>query len=327
MLKFVVSRWLSSSLSRVQLSRTSRLRRQEQSTARVYSTQPLETRVLPAVFTVNTTLDTVDATPGDGFAIDANGNTSLRAAVMEANALAGDDTITLPAGTYTLTISPTSEAMTAAEGDLDIGPSSNITLNGAGRDTTIINGSGLDRVFDLNSTAAIFLTNTTLTNGRATTGGAIRSAGFVSARDSAFTQSLATSLGGAIHTAGGFLQVFNSNFMQNRAEVPTAGISSGGAVAAFSTNVLIQGGEIRNNSATLDGGGVLFVNSSSTLQNVIVSGNSAKNGGGAMIAGGSSSLIGDNFDGNTATSTGGGVGINGSIVDMSRVLFQSQQLI
>ena len=32
-----------------------------------------------------------------------DGNTSLQAAVMEANSLAGDDTINLPAGTYTRT--------------------------------------------------------------------------------------------------------------------------------------------------------------------------------------------------------------------------------
>jgi CSLREA domain-containing protein len=40
-----------------------------------------------ATFTVNTTTDTVDANPGDGTAIDADGHCSLRAAVMEANAL------------------------------------------------------------------------------------------------------------------------------------------------------------------------------------------------------------------------------------------------
>src|SRR5215210_21419 len=63
----------------------------------------LEDRTAPAVFNVNTTADTVDATPGNGVAADAAGNTSLRAAIMEANALAGADTINVPAGTYRLT--------------------------------------------------------------------------------------------------------------------------------------------------------------------------------------------------------------------------------
>ena len=60
--------------------------------------------VLAATFAVNSTADAVDATPGDGFCDDGTGNCTLRAAIMEANALAGDDTINLPAGTYTLTV-------------------------------------------------------------------------------------------------------------------------------------------------------------------------------------------------------------------------------
>ena len=53
----------------------------------------LEQRYLLATFDVNTTVDSVDASPGDGFALDAEGRTSLRAAVMEANAWSGADVI------------------------------------------------------------------------------------------------------------------------------------------------------------------------------------------------------------------------------------------
>ena len=45
----------------------------------------LEDRSLPATFVVNSVLDTVDANPGDMVAADASGNTTLRAAIMEAN--------------------------------------------------------------------------------------------------------------------------------------------------------------------------------------------------------------------------------------------------
>ena len=52
----------------------------------------------PPQFIVNTVLDTPDANPGDGVAVDAGGLTSLRAAIEEANALAnsefGNDQIT-----------------------------------------------------------------------------------------------------------------------------------------------------------------------------------------------------------------------------------------
>jgi hypothetical protein len=59
---------------------------------------------MAATFTVDTTDDTADASPGDGVCADSAGRCSLRAAVMEANALGGGPhTIVLQAGqTYTL---------------------------------------------------------------------------------------------------------------------------------------------------------------------------------------------------------------------------------
>lgn len=72
------------------------------------------------VFAVDTTFDTVDSNPGDGFCNDANGECSLRAAVMEANALPGVEEIRLADGaTYALTIPGIGENA-AATGDLDI---------------------------------------------------------------------------------------------------------------------------------------------------------------------------------------------------------------
>src|SRR3954447_17536193 len=55
-------------------------------------------------FTVDSAADSVDAAPGNGACLDAGGLCSLRAAVMEANALAGPDVVILPSGTYSLTI-------------------------------------------------------------------------------------------------------------------------------------------------------------------------------------------------------------------------------
>jgi CSLREA domain-containing protein len=103
----------------------------------------LEGRTLLRVFTVNTTADTVDADPGDGMAADSNGATSLRAAIMEANSLAGDDTITIPAGIYTRTLGGLNEGH-ATTGDLDV--RDNLTINGVGGAETIIDAAGLDRV-------------------------------------------------------------------------------------------------------------------------------------------------------------------------------------
>ena len=70
---------------------------------------------------VNSTLDDVDAAPGDGVCQTSTpGRCTLRAAVMEANANLGADTIVLqPATVYTLTIAGTTEDA-AATGDLDL---------------------------------------------------------------------------------------------------------------------------------------------------------------------------------------------------------------
>src|SRR5262249_43423379 len=57
-----------------------------------------------ATFTVNDKADATDAHPGDGICATLTGTCTLRAAIQEANALAGTDQIVLPAGTYTLTI-------------------------------------------------------------------------------------------------------------------------------------------------------------------------------------------------------------------------------
>ena len=49
---------------------------------------------------MNVLTDTHDVTPGDGSALDSSGNTSLRAAIEEANAWASADTIQFDAGLF-----------------------------------------------------------------------------------------------------------------------------------------------------------------------------------------------------------------------------------
>src|SRR4029450_4302766 len=59
-----------------------------------------------ALFVVDTTVDAVDQTPGDGVCQTIVGECTLRAAVQEANALAGPDAIAVPAGLYVLSLGP-----------------------------------------------------------------------------------------------------------------------------------------------------------------------------------------------------------------------------
>ena len=58
----------------------------------------------------------------------------------------GADTITLPSGIYTLSIAGADE-QAAKTGDLDI--TDDLTISGAVEATTIVDGGGLDRVFEV----------------------------------------------------------------------------------------------------------------------------------------------------------------------------------
>jgi len=69
----------------------------------------LGSRTAAAIFAVNSTSDVVDASPGDGVCRTPNGTCTLRAAIQQANALPGPDVVTLPAGTYLLSIPGTGE--------------------------------------------------------------------------------------------------------------------------------------------------------------------------------------------------------------------------
>ena len=71
------------------------------------------------VFVVNNEWDIADASPGDGYCLAAKFACTLRAAVMEANANPGHDTIMLPPGTFTLRIAGSGDA-DGSRGDLDI---------------------------------------------------------------------------------------------------------------------------------------------------------------------------------------------------------------
>ena len=117
-----------------------------------------------ATFTVNSTADAVDANLGDGLCDDGAGNCTLRAAIMVTNALAAADTITLPAGTYTLAITGSGEDA-AFTGDLDI--TDDLTIIGTGSATTIIDGGGIDRVIHVLAGNTVEIFGVTIRNGDA----------------------------------------------------------------------------------------------------------------------------------------------------------------
>ena len=113
-------------------------------------------------FVVNSIVDAVDANPGNGICDDGAGNCPLRAAIQESNALGGVHSITLPAGTITLSVAGINEDASAT-GDLDV--TSNITINGVSPSLTIIDVNNIDRGFHLLSSGQLIISNTTIKNG------------------------------------------------------------------------------------------------------------------------------------------------------------------
>jgi hypothetical protein len=112
------------------------------------------------VFNVNTTSDVVVA---NACANNVANSCSLREAIIEANADNLNDTINVPAGTYTLTLTGANKetaGATAAYGSLDIfhGLTINGAVDGSGNPVTIIqagtdNTNGIDKVFAVNPNA------------------------------------------------------------------------------------------------------------------------------------------------------------------------------
>jgi CSLREA domain-containing protein len=124
-----------------------------------------------ASFTVDSTVDAVDAAPGDGACADATGACTLRAAVQETNALPGPDTITLAFETYQLTIAGADEDLSAT-GDLDIRDDATIVggvvVNGTTEPATTIDAGRLDRVADIIGPTSVEMSGLIIRNGDVT---------------------------------------------------------------------------------------------------------------------------------------------------------------
>ncbi len=271
--------------------------------------------ILPLTFTVNSLLDTVDINPGDGLAIDAAGNTTLRAAIMEANAFAGADIIELSAGTYTLTIGGVGENL-AVQGDLDV--LSDITISGAGAATTIIDASGIvggDRVFHVDSGDSLTMTGVTVQGGNASGAGLNGNGGGIYAEQNttlkldsvAVQNNIAATEGGGIYTKGSSATLTDVTIQNNG----DAGTNRGGGIFNAGQATSLERVTISGNQAN-SGGGITNEGEVMSLQNVTISGNSATSNGGAIenvvdgaLVPGSLTIVNSTLSGNTAASGNG----------------------
>ncbi len=278
--------------------------------------QSVQARPLKATISVNTTADEYNTNPAA---------CSLREAIQAANtdaafggcpAGSGADVITLPAGTYFITLANpggTNEDNNAF-GDFDV--KSSLTIQGAGAGSTIIDGNALDKVFALNpicdTAISVTIDGVTVRNGRNSqiwgasdysfTGGGIDWCGYTSGNFTLSNSVVENNVnvngyGGGLNTDSvngynGTITLSNDIFQNNRTQGTSNQESNGGAVNFFgeAPNVVIQNCTFQNNRTEKPfavGGALYFrlgYGGNIQVHNTLVDSNSAGSMGGGIYA-------------------------------------------
>ena len=223
---------------------------------------------MAANFTVDSTADAVDASPGDGACATLAGACTLRAAVQETNARPGADTISVPPGTYVLAI-PGAGEDASVTGNLDI--TDDLTITGSGAGSTIADGGHLDRVFHvvgLLGGPTVQISGLTVRNGFADRGG-----------------------GGIFNS--GTLALNASAVVDNS----TVGAGGGGVANDTAAVLTLTDGTVTGNTA--NNGGGLGNLGTVTIVRTTLGGNSAQVEGGGLGGAGTSIVIDSLISGNT----------------------------
>jgi CSLREA domain-containing protein len=216
-------------------------------------------------FPVNSAVDATDVDPGDGIcSVDGTpGYCSLRAAIQETNHLAGPDRITIPAGTWVLSLTGAGEDG-ATTGDLDV--TDDLEIVGVGSTLVTIDGNHLDRVLHLINTNAMFpapsiaLRGITVTSGEATTpaagylGGGIFAESFSSLdmTDVRIVGNFANQ-GGGVHILGGVVTIDQCSFLDNTTLDIGFTNPDGGALYASSSAIDITASTFSDNNGGIVG--------------------------------------------------------------------------
>jgi hypothetical protein len=219
----------------------------------------------PLTFEVNTTEDyinNVDVDPGDGVCATALGDCTLRAAVLETNALPGPQVVGLPAGEYVLKRAGCCEDASSV-GDLDI--TDDLTIVGAGAEASLITEEsglgGVERVFDVREEAIVSITGLTVHDVKMTAilpseedcGGGVRNDGALTLSHVAVRKNTFRRMGGGICNRGGTLRVRDSVVAGNHAAL----IGGGGGILNLGYASLDRVTVRANMTDSFGGGGIL----------------------------------------------------------------------
>ena len=291
-----------------------------------------------ATFTVTSVADVVDASIGNGTCATSGGECTLRAAIQEANSTGTADTIILPDGHYSITISGSDNV--AAVGDLDI--TQPLIITGTSKANTVIDGNGAFRIFHITSNVTVSLSGLSLVNGvaigengggilsaatsaaltlssvnllynQAVNGGAISSAGPLTLSSCDFSNNRATTAGGALNLTGtGGISITDSTFTNSVAEGGGGGaLIYTGAVASDSDIVITNSIFTDNRVASGQSGGTIMIASAAsdlTFSGADISSSSANNGGClSFFSTGTLTIAGTQFSSCRAYARGGAI--------------------
>jgi CSLREA domain-containing protein len=258
--------------------------------------------VQAAIYTVNKATDTADGVCSDT-------DCSLREAIIAANTNPGNDTIVIPEGVFSLSITGSYEDA-SLKGDLDI--TDDVVIVGAGEKSTIIKGNAIDRVFHIASGKSAQIERVTIEGGSATCpqmGGAILNDGTLILESATIRDSRACNGAGLGNSGSAELTYVAISMNTAKAELANTGFG-GGIFNGPGAFVRLENSYVTGNSADADGGGIYNFKDTSAAGEVVLegsylSGNRAAALGGGVCSLGSLRIIGSSFTGNIANDGGG----------------------
>ncbi len=249
--------------------------------------------------------------------MDDSGEGSLRAAIEQANATAGADTISFDAALAGQTIVLTNELLI----------SDDLTITGLGADQLTLDGNGDSRIFNIDdgslaTTITVEIVDLMLTNGSAENGGAINNLETLSIVDSTLSGNTALQNGGGIYNYRGNLSIENSRFSENRTGTEESQ-GYGAGIYLYWGSLTVSASDFTENEAMGLGGGIYITRADqASVSNSTFESNFANSGGAIYSLYESLTVDETSFSGNQATEEyGGAIYFNGVSAQISNSQF------
>ncbi|TDC38935.1 choice-of-anchor Q domain-containing protein [Micromonospora sp. KC213] len=244
-------------------------------------------------FIVDSFDDRRDINPSDNICRTSAGNCSLRAAVQQANASAGGDTIRLTPGNYRLGyvggVRQSAATVDPADNFRDLDITSSMKIIGEG---SVIDGGRFNSVFEIGNASTVELYDLTVTNGGEDENPSSIRGGGLNIRPNSMVRltrvnvrdNVTTMQGSGIANAGA-LTVVDSRVEDNRNLSPLSGgaTANGGGIFNYSTGLLNIDRSTISNNLSFRGGGIYNDYGEVTITNSTISGNTARNSGGGIL--------------------------------------------